>query len=134
MNSPTIPEIFKPENFSDFAAPKGVARAAQQIFSQWLETQSVVYGHRKTEFNGWGFDEQGILPNITTHVAYLISPTPIVKEPEKCEHEPQIKLGNEGIRVTWKVPLSNNTEAEVYASIKCSKCGAKLVAKFEVAE
>lgn len=122
---PKVPELFKRTSFIshdlpyyqidlDFAVEK-----AQQIFASWLESQTVVYGVPNVpgeQGTYWFKDKQH---SKDSHIAYLVSPTPIKREP--CEHGPSI---NSTIYGSGKRMVST-----------CKHCGAKLVAEWkEVSE
>lgn len=95
---PSIPVLFKPEDFDQIELIRGIgsttnadrATWANQLFSQWLEQQSVVWGNpdstKDTPLAEMWWEVCGTHnPRQQTHAAFLVCPQEIVKE--VCEHK-----------------------------------------------
>lgn len=87
---------FKPEDFINLWPNRQlltdvmnmVSHRANSRLAEMLKDAPVVYGHKKNF--GWGFDEQGIIPNVTTHKALLINIEELPKQP--CKHIPAFAM------------------------------------------
>ncbi len=117
-------KFFKPEDFSkaDYPIP-GMSpdihpRHAADIANAKLEREGVrVTGVIKNSTVAVPFGQ--VLGAVDTHQALLIGIEELPKKPEVCEHESEKQPG--GNLTTWYLP-------------RCTHCGVKLKAKWEVAE
>lgn len=111
--------LFTPENLSiestGYMSPTFAAKQAQQIFTEWLQSQIVVYGYDNS-MNGWyeGKDRA------VTHTARLICIEELKKEP--CRHDP---------RWTNQIPGWHHGPG---SEVACYICGVKLKARWEAAD
>ena len=100
--------VFKPEMFSKDFNTYGMAQTAQQIFDEWLEKQTVVFGFGAHDGWGWRTDSR----NGETKKAYVVC----IEEIKECEHEP--------------VTFASQGFGEIdFNLVKCRKCGKQLKPK-----